>query len=403
MEERSDRTEKGWVPHEVNPPSKRTGGVSMAFVVAAMLLSAIIGGFVIAYALPYMYGSTPGTVFGAQPVQQTGSSGSTPKAAVDTSGLVTPAMTAARNLMPSVINVGVIANSQSASQSGSARAEGSGVIYTADGYIITSNHVVEGAQAITVNIGADEERARLVAVDPETDIAVIKVNRTGLQAAELGSTTNLAIGAPAVAIGSPFGFQHTVTSGIISGLNRNFTVPADQPGGTSTTYTDLIQTDAPINPGNSGGALSDATGKVIGINTLIISSTGANDGIGFAIPIETAKSVAGQLIQNGKASHPYIGILGGDVNDLAQGEIENNPDIDEGVLIVQVTPGDPAAQAGLKKGDIIIAINGKKVTGMADLVAAMRASKVGGTVDVTFLRNGKKDNVSLTLAENPKG
>src|SRR5574340_531662 len=187
----------------------------------------------------------------------------------------------------------------------------SGVIIRADGYILTNNHVVEGADALVVTIGVDQLPAKVVGQDPSSDLAVIKVDRTGLPAAELGKSADLKVGQPVVAIGSPFGFDRSVTSGIVSALGRTSFSQITQSA--VTAYTSLIQTDAAINPGNSGGALADAKGRVVGINTLIESPAGQvgasqSAGIGFAIPIDYAKSIADELISTGKATHPLLGV-----------------------------------------------------------------------------------------------
>jgi len=248
-------------------------------------------------------------------------------------------------------------------------------------------------------IGTDEIKARLVAADPETDLAVLKVDKKGLNAAEFGSTKSLQVGEPAIAIGSPFGFEYTVTSGIISALNRTVTIPDEETGG-NITFTNLIQTDAAINPGSSGGVLSDATGKVIGINTLIISSSGAYEGVGFAIPVETVRSVADQLIEKGKASHPYMGIYGRDARDIVVAD--SSAPIKKGAVIVEVVPGSPATKAGLRKEDIITAVDNTSIEDMDDLIAEVRQREVGDSVKITYFRNGKEHKVDLTLTEKPR-
>lgn len=281
-------------------------------------------------------------------------------------------------------------------QSQQVTGEGSGVIYKSDGYIITNEHVVEGASQITVTIGTDDVPATVVASDKENDIAVIKVARTGLPAADLGTSKDLSVGELVVALGSPFGLEHTVTSGVVSGLHRNFTTE-DQP---PQTYTNLIQTDAAINPGNSGGALAGSDGKVVGINTLIISPSGANAGIGFAIPIETAKAVADQLVAEGKVSHPYIGVTGQTVDrDLAK---QLDLSVETGAIIVEVVNGSPADKAGLKKGDVIVKFDGEMVKSIDDLIGAIRAGNVGDRVTLEYVRGKDHHNATLTLAEKPK-
>lgn len=412
MEERSDRDKTGFeapderIRSDAGEPAKTVhvegrgtgsrgfGGRLTGLLIGTSFLGAVIGGLIMAYALPYMYGSTPGAVFSAGQNQSTGTSSEI----IKVNGAVSPATAVAKKLGPSVVNVSVNQGPQDAVHSGLTSGVGSGVIYTQDGYIITNNHVVSGARAISVTIGNDDVKAKLIAADPETDLAIIKVDRTGLPAAEFGSTKDLQVGEPAVAIGSPFGFEHTVTSGIISALNRNVTIPNDQTGG-NVSYSNLIQTDAPINPGNSGGALSDATGKVIGISALIISSSGVNDGVGFAIPVDMAKRVADQLIKQGKASHPYIGILGRDVSEVAN---DNETAVDEGAIIAEIVPGGPAAKAGLKKNDIIIAVSGTRIKDMGVLIAEIRQKEVGDRLEVTYMRNGKEGKAILTLTEKPK-
>lgn len=277
------------------------------------------------------------------------------------------------------------------------KSTGSGVIFKSIGYIITNNHVVEDADKISVTIGeATDIPAKLVAGDAENDIAVIKVNKSGLRAADFGSSKDLKVGELAVAIGSPFRFQHTVTSGIISAKNRAFGI-TDYGGQTEKTLTDLIQTDAAINPGNSGGALANEEGEVIGINTAIASTSGSSAGIGFAIPIERAKSVANQLITKGSVSHPYIGI---GIDTITEERAEQE-DIPAGVLVVQVMKGAPADAAGVKVGDVIIKVNGKKVEEADDLIAAIRRGKVGSKLSLTFIRDNKTKTATVTLAEKP--
>lgn len=298
---------------------------------------------------------------------------------------------AADNVRPSVVRINV------GGRQGS-EGVGSGVIYRENGYIITNNHVVDDVQNISVTIGSSEVDARFVAGDPETDLAVIRVNRNNLNAADFGSVGDLQVGDPVFAIGNPFGFEHTVTFGIISGLNRNLAIPGRQ-NGRSVVYTDLIQTDAAINPGNSGGALCNASGEVIGINTIIITESGAFSGLGFAIPVDTATDVADQLTRNGRASHPYIGITGRDVGDLPEDE---DVGADRGVVIVEVVPGGPAARAGLRAGDIITEFNNEPVEDLTELIALIRQEEVGDRVEVTYRRGSRTNTATLTLAERPR-
>lgn len=403
MEERinrSNESDRDQGSGESSKASKAQGTpgrvrASIALVVVVALLSSLLGGFVAAFFVPYIYGSTPQEVFGNQPAP---GSGSTEVLRVD--GESVGSVTAvAKKLRPSVVNINIKQSISDGFHPDVVSGAGSGVIFRSDGYILTNNHVVKGAKDIFVTIGTDEVKGKVVAADDETDLAVVKVDRKNLPAAEFGSTKNLQVGELAVAIGSPFGFEHTVTSGIISALNRTVSIP-DESSRNVRTYTNLIQTDAPINPGNSGGALSDAQGRVIGINTLIISTSGVSEGVGFAIPIETAESVAKQLIEKGKASHPYIGIRGQNIDSTSgsAGDLK----AEKGAVVVEVIKGSPASKAGLKKDDIIIAVGGKTIESMDELIAEVRQRKAGDSLELTILRNGKRDNVELVLAEKPK-
>lgn len=416
MEERSDHNEEGY-ESPPGPSSPEAGenirsidarrmdeGIvevgqtrkSSGLLIAVAFFGAILGGLIATFAVPYMYGGTPEAVFSDR---QSPSAGDSKNVINVEKTAVSPVTAVAKKLQPSIVNIGVKQSMQDSFHSNIVSGVGSGVIFRQDGYIITNNHVIAGAKEILVTIGTDEVKAELVASDRETDLAIIKVNRTGLPAAEFGSTKDLQVGELAVAIGSPFGFEHTVTSGIISALNRTVSVP-DEETGENTTYTNLIQTDAPINPGNSGGALSDAKGRIIGINTLIISSSGVTEGVGFAIPVETARGVAEQLINTGKASHPYMGIRGDDIDSIITDDAILGAK--QGAIIAEVVPGSPADKAGLKKQDIIIAIDGENIEGMDELIAEVRKRKVGDNIEVTYLRGTKRNTTQLTLVEKPR-
>jgi putative serine protease PepD len=265
---------------------------------------------------------------------------------------------------------------------------GSGVVYRSDGYIITNNHVVEGARTIEVTLANGQRlTGRLVGTAaPATDIAVVKVDATGLPAARLGSINDLEVGDLAVAIGSPFGLSGTVTAGVISALHRNINLGAGE------RFVDAIQTDAPINPGNSGGALANVEGKVVGINTAILGgSGGGNVGIGLAIPIDIARRVADQIIRTGRASLPYIGISG-----------QNLPD-DRGALVQEVVGGGPAGDAGLQPGDIIVELAGKRIRSMDELISSLIQHRVGETVTIVYTRDGQRRTARVKLAARPAG
>lgn len=274
---------------------------------------------------------------------------------------------------------------------------GTGIIIREDGYILTNNHVVEGADEIIVTLkGGTEYKGKVIGRDAETDLAVVKVEANNLPAADIGDSKDIKVGELTVAIGNPFGLSYTVSAGVISALRRNVT--ATEKSGYTRMYTNLIQTDAAINPGNSGGPLCNAEGKVIGVNSLIYSNTGAYQGIGFAIPINDAMDVAEQLIEKGKASHPFMGVYGDDAERYAD---KLPKAAKEGAIIVQIIPGSPADKAGVQKGDVVIEFGGKKISNMEELIAEIRKHEVGDTVSLTIVRNGEKKTLDLTLGEKP--
>jgi S1-C subfamily serine protease len=309
--------------------------------------------------------------------------------------------TIAKKVTPSIVNIDVRITSQGTPffTTGQQEGTGSGVIYTADGYIITNNHVVADAQDITVTLASGQElKAKKVGTDPENDIAVIKIDKSGLPAITVGDSDNLEVGQLVVAVGSPLGFEQTVTAGIISALHRNVT--AGDGTGQVSILTDLIQTDAPINPGNSGGALCDSNAGLIGINAIIASQSGGSEGIGFAIPIDTARKVADDLIAGRSVSHPYIGVQGQTIStDIAS---RYGLPVTEGAYISSVVSGSPADKAGLKGGDIVVAADGQPVKSMDDLIAAVRKKNVGGKVTVTFYQGSDKKTANMDVVEKPK-
>jgi serine protease Do len=266
------------------------------------------------------------------------------------------------------------------------------VIYRSDGYLITNNHVVEQANEVSVTLpDATSAPARIVGTDPATDIAVLKINSTGLPAARLAGTAPQ-VGDRVLAVGSPFGLAGTVTEGIISARGRTLDTP-------NAPLTNMLQTDAAINPGNSGGALVNDGGQVVGINTAILSPSGANNGIGFAIPIGYARKIADQLIAHGAVQHGYLGVAGQTVDpQVAQ---TYRLGMDHGALVVQVQPGSPAASAGLRQGDIITSLNGHAVTGMEDLAGALVRHEPGDRVELTVHRDGGQVHLHTTLAQAP--
>lgn len=267
---------------------------------------------------------------------------------------------------------------------------GSGVITSADGYIITNNHVIEEADEINVRFANHEEyEAKIIGRDPKTDIALIKIEpKEALPYVTLGDSDSLRVGDWVVAIGNPFGFEQTVTAGIVSGKGRHLG---------SGAYENFIQTDASINPGNSGGPLFNLQGEMVGINTAIYSRSGGNIGIGFAIPVNMAKNVINQLKNTGKVTRGWLGVMIQNVNqDLAH---QFGLDKPIGALVGEVTPDSPAEKAGIKAGDIIIQFGHKEITQMNMLPAIVAQTAVGEKVKVTLFRDGKKKKVKVTIGK----
>ncbi|MCJ7666217.1 MAG: trypsin-like peptidase domain-containing protein [Actinobacteria bacterium] len=296
--------------------------------------------------------------------------------------------TVAEKIRPSVVNIIVKVIQQDIfgnEQQG--EGVGSGIIFSSDGYILTNNHVAGSAKELTVTLYDGREfQARLIGSDSNTDIAVIKIEANGLQPAEFTSIDNITVGELAIAVGSPFGLQQTVTQGVVSAIGRDIQVSSD-----SYPMVDLIQTDAAINPGNSGGALVNSSGQVFGINTMIYSTSGANSGIGFAIPSDTAVNIAEQIIENGKAKVPYMGIEMG----------ENTTDI-KGIFIINVIQGYPAEKYGIKKGDIITEFAGNIMETPYQLLAQLLRHNVGDEVTVKIYRDGEYIEFNMILAESPQ-
>lgn len=273
---------------------------------------------------------------------------------------------------------------------------GSGVVVSPDGYILTANHVVSGADEIKVALSDDDQKkfsAKIVGTDPQTDVAVLKIDATGLPAITLGDSDQLEVGDVVLAIGDPFEVGRTVTMGIISGLGRHgyeINGPMD--------YEDFIQTDAAINPGNSGGALVDTDGRLIGINTWIATSSGGNEGVGFAVPINLARYVMERLISGGKVTRALLGVSPQDITP----EIEKGFDLSSqsGALVGGVIPNTPAQKAGIESGDVIVEFDGKTVADAHDLVMLVGNCSPGNKATVKVIRDGEPKTFTVTLAEN---
>lgn len=310
-------------------------------------------------------------------------------------------ITVASKVLPSIVGIEVSYTVNSFWGSSTGTATGSGIIISEDGYILTNNHVIstESSSAyyeitkatdLKVKLYNDdtEYKAKVIGTDAFTDIAVIKIDATGLTPAVLGNSEEVQVGEYAMALGNPIGMDFSVTQGIISGINREVS------SNDGTSYV-AIQTDAAINSGNSGGALVNSKGEVIGVNTLKLAGNGI-EGIGFAIPIDSIKDVINQLIDHQNVTRPFIGITGkGISSDVA--ELYNLP---KGISVQKVTKDSPAEKAGIKEGDIIIKCEGKEVTSVPELNRIRNTYKVGDTITLTLFRSGKEEDVKVVLAEN---
>lgn len=270
---------------------------------------------------------------------------------------------------------------------------GSGVIVRPDGYILTNNHVVEGADELTVELSDGRiVNGTIVGTDPETDLAVVKIDLPGLRAAPMGSSDDIRVGDWVLAIGSPFGLDQTVTAGIISGKHRQQRIIADGNG-----LEDFLQTDAAINPGNSGGPLVNLRGELIGINTAILSRSGASAGIGFAIPVALAEPVLESIIETGEVRR---GFLGAQVVDVTPSAVEGfDLKVNQGALIGGVLEGQPASRAGLQPGDVVTKIDGRACRGATQLVNYVASKRPGATIELEVNRAGKLMNVRVDLQE----
>jgi S1-C subfamily serine protease len=292
-------------------------------------------------------------------------------------------------------------------------ATGSGFVIDGEGRILTNNHVVEGASKITVKLGSSNatHSAEVVGTDPASDLALLKVDAPSdqLHPLALGDSSKVRVGDPVVAIGNPFGLDRTVTSGIVSALQRQI----EAPNGFSINH--VIQTDAAINPGNSGGPLIDAAGNVIGINSQIATGGGGgNVGIGFAVPINTAREVVNEIEQNGEVEHAYLGINGGTISPSLAKAV--NLPVSKGVLVAEVVKDGPADKAGLRGGsteatiegarfklggDIITEIDGEPIASMEDLIDIVDAARPGDEMELTVLRHGETQTIAVTLGNRP--
>jgi putative serine protease PepD len=379
------------------PPSPpRRGRRTVAVLAAAGLVAAsAAGGALLAVNLDDDSPSPTSTSLSAAPA--TGNQDSAPDE---------PLSKAAAAVLPSVVSITF--------ESNLGAGEGSGVIISSDGQILTNNHVVAaaadgGTLSVTFSDGSQAD-AQILGRDPATDLAVIQAEGvSGLTQAKLGSSADLHVGDMVLAIGSPLGLEGSVSAGIVSALDRSITLSNDLPQspfgndgqsqGTPSAVIDAIQTDAAINPGNSGGALINTDGEVVGINTAIASlaggggasSQGGNIGVGFAIPIDSARSIAEQLVEHGEVTHAFLGVR---IADAESGG---------GAVIADVDEGQPAAKAGLEQGDVITRVDDTKITSGSDLTSAIRSHEPGDRVTITYTRDGDQKTAEVTLGELPTG
>jgi putative serine protease PepD len=385
----------GPAPSPVPPPPPGRGRRAVAVLTAAgLMLVSATGGALVALAIDDDGGNASvATSLNAAPV------------AGDDSSPDEPLSQAAAAVLPSVVMIEV--------EAGQASGSGSGIVISADGQILTNNHVVvaaaDGGQlSVTFSDGTKAD-AEILGRDPATDLAVIKAQDvSGLTPATLGSSSDLHVGDTVLAIGSPLGLDGSVSAGIVSALGRAITLqgeqeqspfgggPGQSPSAADTAVIDAIQTDAAINPGNSGGALVNADGEVVGINTAIASlaqgttSQSGNIGVGFAIPIDAARDIAQQLVEDGSVTHAFLGVSIADA------------DTGDGALVGGVEPGQPAAEAGLAEGDVITKVGDADVSDAAGVTAAIRSHSPGDKVTITFTRGGEQQTVDVTLGELPE-
>jgi len=348
---------------------------------------------VVAFALVTLF-TSPGASLAPRPVV-IGSEA--PPASIERREALGSYSAAARKAIPSVVNVYAITSSPQL-PSPFARPDdgggglGSGVVISKDGYILTNNHVIVAGGAIAVSLGSGKPApARIVGTDPETDLAVLKIEASELQPIEIGDSEQVQIGDVVLAIGNPFGVGQTVTQGIVSGTGRN------RVG--INTFENFIQTDAAINPGNSGGALVDSAGRLIGINTAILSPSGGSLGIGFAIPTRTAVEVMKQLIEAGRVARGWIGVEAQDLTLELAGALGRRPG--PGSVVTRLLPSGPADKGGLRPGDLITAVDGKSVADTRDLVERTAGVAPGAIAQFTVVRGDRELNLRLEMGRRP--
>lgn len=392
-------------------------GVALALLVAALVAGAVVGTWAVHWAGHQVFGApaVPVKVAGAVDPVRLGGFGNGFASVID------PALPAVVNIsttqvvkvqqnMPGFFNdpffqqfFGNQGGEPQRPMTQKEQSLGSGVIINSDGYILTNNHVVAHGANIKVDWNNKTYTGKVVGTDPLTDIAVVKIDATGLPTLTFGDSSKLKVGDVVFAIGDPWGIGETATMGIVSATERSLDGGAIQ-GEAQSAYTDFIQTDAAINPGNSGGALIDLHGDLIGINTAIFSTEsgpngeGGNQGIGFAIPINMARDIMQQLIQHGKVERGYLGFYPGNLTG-AMAKAFGYTGGGSGAIVNTVEPGTPAAKAGLKRGDIILSLNGAPINGAGDLRARIADTAPGTTVQLKVFRDGKTFDLPATVGE----
>ena len=351
-------------PPDEPPPADRTRSRS-ARLISVFLVLALVGG--LGYGFAGLFNDeAPDPAEAGRPPQVT----SVPRGPVRGGSGQEPVEAVAEAVRPVVVHI--------ETRTGL----GSGVVYDEDGFILTAAHVVDGASDVTVRLAdGDRVAGEVIGADPNTDVAVVRAARRGLETATLGVGVPVKVGQLAVAVGSPFGLEQSVTSGIVSAVDRAIVTQG-------SSVTSMIQTDASINPGNSGGALADREGRIIGINDAIRSDSGVNAGVGFAIPIDTAVSVADALV---RGMTPRIGFLGVSGTEPSSGRA--------GALVTQISPDGPADDAGVREGDLITTFDGEPVASMVDLAAKVRQTQPGTVVSLNVVRSGKRMAIEVQIGE----
>ena len=373
-----------------SPQHARRSNSGRVFLVWGLIIGLLLGSVLGGILGNYVVMSNPGTFPWARTVSATypvGTSGSG-------TTIVTTEEQAIENAVkiasPAVVQINITSVSQNPfgfSSGGTQEGLGSGFIITSDGYVLTNNHVVENATKITVMLKDGREfSGQVVGTDTTSDVAVVKISGTNLPTVELGDSSTLTVGQKVIAIGNPYGLSQTVTTGVISALERNVQASATE------TLVGVVQTDAAINPGNSGGPLVDLSGRVVGINTMIYQDA---QGLGFSVSVNTAKKVYDAIIKNGKVTWPALGIQGATLTtSIAQ---RYNLKVSHGVYIVQMTSGSGAEAAGLKAGDVITTIDDKPMTTIDGVLSYIRSKNVGDTVQVVADRGGTTKTFSVIL------